>query len=256
MMDLIAGPWVGEFGWELFAWQGVLRNMAEGYKRIIIYGRPGHEALYADFMDEYREFIPQGNEPNMWLNEGTTIEVPRHDKRALWIQPQQLAFMPNAPQQAFIRYGGEKQRNGVLVYHARYLDKYGSDYMNWGKDNWEKLLERYGPIICIGSKGGALYAGGEDMRGAPLFEVIDLLAEAETLVGPSSGPIHLGSLCGTPHVVWSGHIVNKGRYENWWNPLKTRVRTIMPEDSPWTEKKQWQPTPDEVAEEVAQLCAA
>jgi len=26
---LIAGPWLGEFGWELFAWQGYVRYVSE-----------------------------------------------------------------------------------------------------------------------------------------------------------------------------------------------------------------------------------
>ena len=33
---LIAGPWVGEFGWELFAWHGYVRTLAKQYDRIII----------------------------------------------------------------------------------------------------------------------------------------------------------------------------------------------------------------------------
>ena len=254
MIDLVAGPWIGEFGWELFGWQGVLRAMAPQYKRVTVYGRPGHDALYSDFIDEYIEFIPQGTEPNMWMNEGTTFPTPIRDGKTLWIQPQQMIFMPNAPQQEFIKYGTATKGNGTIVYHARNLDKYGSDYMNWDVSNWFTLLERYDDVVCIGSRGGAIYTKGEDMRGAPIREVADMLSAASVLIGPSSGPMHLGSLCGTPHVVWSGHAINKPRYEEWWNPLKTPVRTIVPDDDPWTNKKVWHPTPDEVADEVGELC--
>lgn len=255
-MDLIAGPWVGEFGWELFGWQGVIRDMSERYNRTIIYGRPGHQFLYEDFMDEYVEFVPQGTEPNMWLNEGTKFELPGHHKNACWIKPQQFAFMPNAPHQNIIRYGVETDRT-MIAYHARNLTKYGSGYMNWSSWNWKKLMERYARVVCIGSKKGADYIGGEDLRGAPINETCDALSRCSVLIGPSSGAIHLGSLCGTPHVVWSGHYKNKARYEQWWNPLKTPVRTICPEDSPWDKKIMWQPEPGEIATKVEELlCAA
>ncbi len=261
MIDLIAGPWIGEFGWELFGWQGVLRAMSPQYKRVIIIGRPGHQFIYRDFAHEYVEFVPEGNEPNMWMNEGTVVKKPE-GYSGLYIQPQQMTFMPNAPQQAFIKYAGtDTSRTADFVYHARDLSKYGSGYMNWGEHRWRELIEMCGDrnmIACIGSKDGAAYYGGADFRGAPLSNVCDLLSRAGVLVGPSSGPMHLGSLCGTPHVVWSGNIINKARYEDWWNPLKTEVRTICPEDSPWTnDNKEWQPTPEEVFDRAKEfLCVA
>lgn len=260
MIDLIAGPWIGEFGWELFGWQGVLRAMAPQYKRVIIYGPPGHQTLYEDFADEYHEFVPQGTEPNMWLNGGTTFTLPA-GHHGLYIQPQQMIFMPNPPEQVFRKYqSADKSRTADVVYHARDLSKYGSDYMNWDENNWRELIGRFGDekmIACIGSKSGSMHVGGTDFRDAPLSTVCDLLSRAGVLVGPSSGPIHLGSLCGTPHVVWSGHFYNKARYEEWWNPFKTPVRTICPKGSPWTKKRKWQPSPARVFTKVSELlCAA
>jgi ADP-heptose:LPS heptosyltransferase len=57
------------------------------------------------------------------------------------------------------------------------------------------------------------------------------MANSTVLVGPSSGPVHLASLCGLPHVTWSpknatGIMSNKDRYERIWNPLKTPVTFI------------------------------
>lgn len=256
-MDLIAGPFIGEFGWELCAWQGVLRAMAPNYEKIIIYGKPGHQYLYEDFMDEYFEFEPQGIEPNMWMNKGTRFVLPGHHKGACWIKGQQFSFMDNAPEQVFFRYGVNAERTAI-AYHARSLEKYKSDYMNWPKNNWEELIERYSDrdVICIGSKDGADYKGGEDLRGASLEETCVALSRCAVLVGPSSGPMHLGSLCATPHVVWSGHFRNKLRYEEWWNPFKTPVKAICPVNSPWDGKISWQPKPREIAKEIELLCAA
>ncbi len=257
-MDLIAGPFIGEFGWELCAWQGVIRAMAPNYDKVMIYGKPGHQYLYEDFMDEYFEFEPQGVQPNMWMNEGTKFMLPEFHKNACWIKPQQFSLMANAPEQVFFRYGVNAERTAI-AYHARSLDKYGSGYMNWADDNWKELIERYPKtdVVCIGTKDGASYLGGEDLRGASLEETCKVLSRAAVLVGPSSGAIHLGSLCATPHVVWSGHYRNKSRYEDLWNPFKTPVKAICPASSPWDGKILWQPEPYEIAAEIGRfLCAA
>ena len=146
-----------------------------------------------------------------------------------------------------------------MAYHARSLKKYGSDYMNWAPENWAALLERFADreVICIGAKDGADYFGGLDLRGTSLKETCDALSRCAVLVGPSSGAIHLGSLCNTPHVVWSGHHKNKARYEEYWNPFRTPVKAICPVASPWDAKMVWQPKPEEIVVEMEKmLCAA
>ena len=34
MKTLIAGPWVGEFGWELAAWQGYIRALSKNFDHL------------------------------------------------------------------------------------------------------------------------------------------------------------------------------------------------------------------------------
>jgi hypothetical protein len=72
--------------------------------------------------------------------------------------------------------------------------------------------------------------------------------------GHSSGPLHLASLCGTPHLVWTNRKTygmgktSREKYESWWNPLRTPVTVL---DSGFD------PTVDEVAGLIArQLDAA
>jgi len=36
MKKLIAGPWVGEFGWELFAWQAYVRALSRNFDHTTI----------------------------------------------------------------------------------------------------------------------------------------------------------------------------------------------------------------------------
>jgi hypothetical protein len=52
---LIAGPFLGEFGWELMQWQGYIRQLSKFYKHTIVYGRPSSSYFYKDFVSEFRE---------------------------------------------------------------------------------------------------------------------------------------------------------------------------------------------------------
>ena len=73
---LIAGPWVGEFGWELFCWQGVVRKASKDYDAICIIARPGKQAMYIDILDDfgnlgmYHEYHCGSNLTNAWKIEG------------------------------------------------------------------------------------------------------------------------------------------------------------------------------------------
>ena len=55
---IIIGPWVGEFGWELFSWQGYCRAISKKYEKVIVISRPGNNFLYSDFCDIYLPFEP------------------------------------------------------------------------------------------------------------------------------------------------------------------------------------------------------
>ena len=50
---LFAGPWIGEFGWELFCWHGVIRKIKKKYPylEIVCGTRPGRDFLYEDFAE-------------------------------------------------------------------------------------------------------------------------------------------------------------------------------------------------------------
>jgi hypothetical protein len=94
-------------------------------------------------------------------------------------------------------------------------------------------------VASIGTTDAAhLVPGTVDLRGLPLPLLMDAMASAKLVVGPSSGPMHLASLCKTKHVVWSHMKIqsaigctNRERYERVWNPLHTPVRFI-PEPAP------------------------
>jgi SAM-dependent methyltransferase len=67
---------------------------------------------------------------------------------------------------------------------------------------------------------------------------MDMMAASKLVIGPSSGPMHLASLCKTPHLVWTGKqwsstikAFNDERYTWKWNPFRTKCKVIV-KDNP------------------------
>jgi len=243
MAKLFAGPYVGEFGWLLFGWQGFLRSMSKDYDHVAIAGREDHRIFYEDFVDEYIPYEPMGihtrytkckdeHVPAEFYDpfQGYDKIIPAQTQLVSWSQSRGF-FHYNQQyvgdhKQEFRRFGNSKDNLFDIIFHARDTEKCGSKGRNWGQRRWDRLYEKFKgeKVVFIGSKEEAYCPiGAPDLRGMRLRYVIDIIAGAKVVVGGSSGPIHLASLCGTPHVVW-GHPLNKRRYEQDWNPLKTPVR--------------------------------
>lgn len=237
---LLCGPWVGEFGWELFCWQGHLRNLSKDFDEVKVIGRPGHELLYEDFCSEYIEYDPKNTMTNMFFCENyihpekLINSIPHthyikgifniginytgkklYDNRGLFRQ------------QKFIKYTNRDistiKYEYDIIFHCR-NKKTGSE-RNWDKKKWEELkriLPSDKKICCIGNHESFYIEGTDDLRGITLSELSNLFNQSKIIVGPSSGPMHFASLCGLKHLVWSSNF-NKLRYEKEWNPLNTEV---------------------------------
>ena len=266
---LIVGPWVGEFGWELFAWQAYIRALSRSYDHTTVISRPTSEALYGDFADEFVPYTPPSagladsffmynldikrslrdalSSNNIKLTENTTVALPRR----LGLPPQthyseEIQFGSTAIAPEYICFGLEKQKEYDYIFHMR--DRNLREEDNWSVENWTKLRELLGDkkIGCIGTtKEAACIKGADDLRDIPLDRLFTILRNAACTFGPSSGPMHLSSLCGCPHVVWSIP-QNKIRYEENWNPLQTKVL--------FTSEHDWHPTPEYIYKSFLQWC--
>lgn len=245
---LFAGPWVGEFGWELFAWQGYLRKLKNDYEIIKIGCRDGHQFLYRDFCHIFLVSGNQYTQTDMWK----CYDAPEFDYGD--IDPECQIIPPGnylRSQQVFKRYGTpDDSKSYDLVFHARQTSKCGTDFRNWSEDSWRSLRSQFKDLKCcsIGTKNAAaLIEDTDDLRGLDLEDLSNILASSKVLIGPSSGPMHFGSLCGIPHVVWSpktGMLNNKDRYETIWNPFNTKVAFI---------EGSWNPSVNLVIKEVEKL---
>ena len=241
MANLWAGPYVGEFGWELFYWQGYVRKLAHDYDKVIMACRKGHEALYEDFSDhiETYEGTPEVTDCErasgfIYDNRHTKFMQPGDKVIFPWATPY---FTPPLEDQEFVT-PGEKDSWGTLGYdiivHARNTDKFGTAHRNWPEAKWTqfatemKVIRGYS-IASMGTPKSSLrIRHTDDIRGANVKQLSNLLYNSGVAVGPSSGPLHLASLNKCPHVGWGGPRKNVGRYKDWWNPLETPCEFIEP----------------------------
>lgn len=258
MRTLVAGYWAGEFGWELMCWQAKLRAMVTRYGRVVIGCEAGHEPIYQDFADEFLVHHGLITKRNMWLCNQRVPEISRDVVAGYdgdYLAPTK-PFCQGDQLQEFIRYGERNliapaDRYEVLI-HARSTENYDTAYRNYPIEKWAEVVSGSHParMASVGSVAGAWHIKGtDDLRGIHMKCLMDHMAAADVVVGPSSGPIHLASLCGTPHLVWSKEkreVVgtgNKERYTRLWNPLKTQCVFIESQH----------PDPEEVLACLSQL---
>lgn len=236
---LLVGPWVGEFGWELFCWQGFARNLGKDYSKVIVISREGHKFLYEDFCDEFISYNPPvGSSSDSWMCKGddeikksNIIKSIKHD---FILRPQNIGFhlphtgratmTPQFKAQKFVKLASDTLEEGYdIIVHARNKKVGGS--RNWDKKNWQDLVNLLSEKFTVATIGGAesfSLDNAVDRRNLPIEDTVSLMNRCNLVVGQSSGPIHLASLSEAPHFVWSSPH-NRVRYENVWNPFKTPV---------------------------------
>jgi hypothetical protein len=167
--------------------------------------------------------------------------------------------------QVFVKYG-EAYRVAEpypVVIHARNRpDNVKTSGDNYPVPEWVELLKLldkagFSKVAAIGTKAASSAPeGAVDLRDQKLQATMDLMAAATVVLGPSSGPMHLASLCGTPHMVWAtdyrqsaiGTCNNQDRYESYWRPFKTPVKVLL-------HKSNQVIPPQQIAEAVIELVA-
>lgn len=241
---LYAGPWIGEFGWELCWWNPLVRHAAGQFDRVVVASHAESEHLY-EFADE---FIPLQAKP-LSFHEGTLLsdepQVPA-DKR---LAPQEVFHSDKAAIRLEYKRGREWRWRGMPLswrnlappspvasadvmcsFRPPKNNVQGKDYpVSMCRKVVDSLLSDGLIVACCGGPGNYHFDGTIDMRGRPLEEQCSALAAARCAVGPSSGVLHLASLCGCPHVTWytpKTHPDLKVRYEIQWNPFGTPVAFV------------------------------
>ena len=148
LKTLLAGPWVGEFGWELFGWQSYLRSLSKQFSHVIISSRTSSRYLYHDFCNEFISFESSFENTNYHTNKNIVsdpLSILRCDKR---IMSNKLSG-----DQEFIEYG-TKQKDYLfdVVIHARNLKT--KTKRNWDIQKWNKIAQECDKknykVCCVG----------------------------------------------------------------------------------------------------------
>jgi ADP-heptose:LPS heptosyltransferase len=234
---LYAGPWYGEFGWELCGWNPAVRRVAEAYDRVIVVSHAASEYLY-EFADE---FVPL--EADGWsMYEGRLRKPPPPPPPAdKHLRPKDIFCAGGARLNEQFARSWRRLAPPGPVHMADVLCAFRPPKQHISKQQANALKSYPAPmceelvglllshglsVACYGGPDNWCFPGAADMRGSPLADQCSALAAAKCAVGPSSGTMHLASLCGCPHVTWYGantHPNLRRRYELEWNPFGTRA---------------------------------
>jgi len=258
MNILMAGPWRGEFGWELCRWQGRVRRYAhtnKKYDAVVVGILEGHEILYKDFATDFLYF-PADNHCEGWMLKNLKnpmfsdadigkirLKYGTEPKIDLYMPTKHNTGMTHADQD-FIKFGDSSKitEKFDLIFHARWCNKRKTNYRDWSVQKWTEVAEYFKGKLSMASIGTRVYAKPINhtvhLLGISLENLVNIMAAAKLIIGPSSGPMHLASLCGLTHLVWTDnrrwggcHGTNRERYETKWNPLKTK--SIILDDCNW-----------------------
>lgn len=259
MRKCLAGPFIGEFGWELFCWQGFLRKRRPNYDSMTVICRTGHRAIYEDFADEIIEIEIPSDSINMWRNDsfdpepvvsyykknGFTEFIPFDRYTTRWWLEKDAQL-----KQKFIPFGinSAALKRDILM-HIRKAYHYGTAYRNWNHSHANQYavwaLDQGYSVACIGRSDTASHVPDtEDIRDIQLEDIVDIVASSRVLIGSQSGPHHLALLCQLPVIAWQERIDTAERLSSYWNPFNVRTWTKVATRKQFKEKKPFTPTLD------------
>lgn len=246
MKLFVAGPDCGlEFGWLVARWIPAVRHKAQSYDKTVIVCKNGYQDLY-EFADEFILYDKDGKS-DRWLLDRKVVKLPAKAKQYYpkitkhWLADEEHCLRRPLKYHKYGKYDDRLERSPKydLLIHARACAKYGQKKLNWHPQKYEKLISMLGlhniRVASVGSKKNAHFIPNTiDVRDVPLGILTCIMANARCIVGTSSGPMHLASLCGCPHVVLTGASklkilrghTNRYRYEKLWNPFKTKCTII------------------------------
>jgi hypothetical protein len=223
---------VGEFAYEIM-YAGIARKMKESCGRLVVATRPDRFAFHEDYADEIvphnlkcvgagckttRDTRPTPEAVAACIPAGCSV---------IWPHDYARSYLQNG---RYIVYGSVVPKwQGAIVLHAR--ERPYCTNRDWTRDNWHQMgrfLAREFPrnqLACIGSMNEShAIEGCTDLRGMPMRDVFNLLRSANVFIGQSSGPAHVASHCGCPHIVWCEPGIEE-LYQVHWNPHNAWVRT-------------------------------
>jgi hypothetical protein len=257
--DLFAGPFAGEFGWELMQWQGFVRGRRPHYRQVHVLTYPGRDYLYEGCQVHHHDIDLKSAGYGYGLLSPTQARQLADKKaseiglsnynvfdpsllctryhKAIWRQDFRLFEEPPLAQTPY-----------AVVFHFRAVQKEGPDQnKNYPPALADELvtrcLDRGISVACIGHPEYS-YASPDcpDHRSTDLRKTVAAISSARAVAGENSGPMHLANLCGRPTVIWAK---DQWRidYSLRWNPFRVPIYVAANDTC--------QPTPELVRDVIA-----
>ena len=240
---LLAGPFAGEFGYELMQWQGFVRARKPYYQSIHVLTYPGRDYLYEGCYVHYHDIdlkkagywygqlspeqarrMAEAKAAEIGLEDydifNTSLLCTRYHKILFWRQDFKLFEEP--PLTPEIR---------DVAFHIRAVKKDGPDNSrNYSPARAAELVrlcrEQGFSMLCIGHPDYSICPEGvEDFRSVDLRRTVAAISSARVVCGELSGPLHLANLCGKPTVLFAD---GQWRIDGClsWNPFRVPIYIV------------------------------
>ncbi len=257
--NLFAGPFTGEFGYELMQWQGYVRARRNFYDTVHVLTYPGRDYLYEDCHVHHHQvdlklagygYGLMGREEARAaaMRVASEIGLSNYDifepsllctryHKALWKQSFRLLQEPAATAET-----------RDVVFHFRAVQKEGYDHFkNYPPSLADELVDRCRAkgmsVGCIGHPDYSYCPSqAEDLREIDLKKTVAAISVAHAVAGENSGPMHLANLCGKPTILWAQ---DQWRidYSLRWNPFRVPIYVAANDTC--------QPAPERVCQTIA-----
>lgn len=241
MMNALYVPcYGGELGWEIINYVPHVNYLVskKEYKEVHVVVREGREALYPMGTHWYPISLPSGK------SMGNTGPSPPANKICQRLQSsfkiekvaspkpgmryfKKRKFLEYAPSSEILEKWSHLPDNvATLSVRGRGF----GPHKNWKAERWLGLCDHllgHGLVPVLSGLKETLDfecpAGGIDLRGeTTIADLLAIFKRSKFVVGQSTGPMHLASMCCVPHAVWGSTRI-KGRYLDSWNPHGTVV---------------------------------
>ena len=256
---LLAGPFAGEFGYEIMQWQGFVRARRRHYEEVHVLTYPGRDFLYEDCRVHHHTIdlksagywygdisptqmrqLAHAKAAEIGLKDydvfDTSLLCTRYHKKLFWRQEFRLLEEPPLVEKSY-----------DIVFHFRAVNKVGTDQVKnyppaMADELARRCVERGITIACIGHPNYSYCpAGCADLRNTDLRQTVAAICSARATVGESSGAMHLANACGRPTILWAA-APWRVDYSLRWNPFRVPIYVVT--------DAQAQPAPEMVCEAV------
>jgi len=262
--NLFAGPYAGEFGYELMQWQGFVRALRPRYEQVHVLTYPGRDYLYDGCRVHSHEIdlknagywygrlspaearaMAEAKAAEIGLEDydifNPSLLCTRYHKILFWKQEFRLLEEPPLTSKPY-----------DVVFHFRAVQKTGPDHVkNYSSVMADELvrhcLDRGLSVACYGHPAYAYCpAGCVDHRNADLRGTVAAISSARLAVGEASGGMHLANACGKPTLIWG-----EGQWRVdpalRWNPFRVPIYIMT--------IATWRPAPKDVCDFAVQCLA-